>query len=152
MANLSTTAVARIAQAFGISQAEQAAAQEVVVAHNTAVKNTGMYTTTQPTPPTALTATGMGTTGTVTMHTSDVAGMMVLTPGGSGIAAGPLATATFATPLTSAPTVTMTPATAAAAALGHYVTATPTGFTVNATNAPTTGVDHTFHYQVIQPL
>jgi hypothetical protein len=101
--------------------------------------------------------TALGSTGTCVINPTnfstgnDTAGTIVLTPGGSGIAAGTQCTVNFGSSYATYPHVLVTPTNAASAALLAYGAATAsTSFSIGFTNAGTSGTAYTFNYYVIQ--
>jgi len=99
--------------------------------------------------PTVTAGSGAGTSPSVSVTGTDEFGTVSVTAGTSP-AAGALATVTFARPFASAPAaVLVSPLSASAASVGHYASATATGFTLSAAAAPTAGDVYEYSYVVV---
>jgi hypothetical protein len=103
--------------------------------------------------PTIAAAAGAGSTGSISqISASDAAGTFVVTPGGTGIAAGNIATVTFATPFPFTPkAVIVVPWGANASALGEMTigSVSTSAFTVYVPNEPVSGTAYGIQYVVV---
>lgn len=102
--------------------------------------------------PTAAVGAGAGTGGTASFSSgNDRSGTITVVSGGSGTAAGTLATISFTRTFGAAPRqVKLTPTSAAAAAVNPYITTkATTGFVIAAQTAPAISSTCSFDYEVI---
>ena len=151
MSNLSQGVRNRVLQSFGTSSDEVGFANEFLGALDAAVKSNDRWSATQTAATTAAALTAAGAAASAALaHATDVAGQITLTSGGSALSAGALSTVTFSSPYGVAPIVSLTPANAAAAAAAAYVTATTTGFTINAGSALTASTPYLWNWHTIQ--
>ena len=151
MSNLSQGVINRLLRAFGTTSDEVGYANEMIGALNAAVKSNNQWAVSQTAVTTAAALTAAGVAASAALaHATDVAGSITLTSGSSALASGALTTVTFSSPYAVAPIVSLTPANAAAAAAGAYVTSTTTGFTINAGTALSATTPYAWNWHSIQ--
>ncbi len=100
---------------------------------------------------------GVSTTGngsTYSISGNDTAGSVEITTGtdtpANPLASGVQASITFTEAYSSAPRVTLTPTSEAAAEIGYYITKTTSGFKIRFTQQPQANTTYSFDYQTIQ--
>lgn len=148
-APLSANTVSNLFRTFGITSDEQSQAQELINNINGALRNTAQA---NPTLVGSGASSGAGSLFALS-NASDNAGTVTYTAAGTPTT-GAVTTVTYATPYAVAPLVHLTPGSAPASAINAFVVPTmsgsnTTGFTINATTAPTATAVHTFNYMVM---